>query len=270
MSQVYGYSVSPYDIRDYKVEVLPSLPPRFSLDFSQVKVKNQNQTSSCMAHALSTVLEYHAKNTVRLSTEFIYGLRDEFSNYKGKGMYMRDACKIAFKYGDLLYEDCPGNTEVPNCFNTAKQALSNSSAVARAAQYKIKAYYKCSTVDEIKTALIKYGPVIIGMNWYDDYRVKNGILVGGKSSNYGCHAIVIYGYDDRGFMCQNSFGKYWGEGGRFILPFDVKPLEARAIVDLENPIVVPTKKNKGLGRYGAKVINAFVNFVKKMRVSVNW
>ena len=73
-----------------------------------------------MAHALSTVLEYHAKNTVRLSTEFIYCLRDEFSNYKGKGMYMRDACKIASKYGDLLYEDCPGNTEVPNCFNTAK------------------------------------------------------------------------------------------------------------------------------------------------------
>ena len=68
----YGCALSPFDSRDYKVSATKEqLPETFELDFSNVKVKNQGQVSSCVAHAMSTILEYHAHNTNELSTNFI-------------------------------------------------------------------------------------------------------------------------------------------------------------------------------------------------------
>lgn len=38
-------------------------------------------------------------------------------------MYLRDACATALKYGDMKYEDCPGNIEVPDCYESAEATL---------------------------------------------------------------------------------------------------------------------------------------------------
>lgn len=36
----YGCSLSPYDVRDYKVSISGELPVSYELDFSNIEVKN--------------------------------------------------------------------------------------------------------------------------------------------------------------------------------------------------------------------------------------
>lgn len=261
----YGCALSPFDSRDYKVSATKEqLPETFELDFSNVKVKNQGQVSSCVAHAMSTILEYHAHNTNELSTNFIYGIRKKLYNQEGKGMYLRDACKIATNYGDALELDCPGNTEIPKVYDIAAEAMEDESIMSTAAVYRTKSYYSCKTIEDIKYALVNYGPVIISIKWYPDYKVKNGVLTGGYAEDYGYHALVVYGYNEQGFLIQNSWGKHWGKGGRFILPYEIKIQEARGLIDLDNDEYLPPKKLNAFMDFLYKSFNYLVNFFKDM------
>ena len=261
---VCGCNLSPYDVRDYKVAATGEvLPDKFELDFSNIQIKNQTVVSSCVAHAMSTILEYHAKGRNKLSTNFIYGIRKKLFGSEGKGMYLRDACKIVTQYGDMLEEDCPGNIEVPMVYGVAEKALEDEEAVKYAADYKVKAYFTCKTEEDVKTALIQYGPVLASLKWFNDFKVKNGILCGGDGKATGYHAIVVYGYNEDGFLCQNSWGKSWGNGGCFILPYDIKFAETRGLIDLENDeYVSPKKINKILNKI-LKLVNTIINLFLK-------
>jgi hypothetical protein len=52
-----------------------------------------------VAHATSSILEYfnykEIQDSRQLSTDFIYGMQGIKFNRLEKGMYLRDACKIA-------------------------------------------------------------------------------------------------------------------------------------------------------------------------------
>jgi C1A family cysteine protease len=52
-----------------------------------------------------------------------------------------------------------------------------------------------------------------------------------KPEKNGYHCVIIYGWDERGWLVQNSWGKSWGQGGRFVVPFDFKWAEAWAVTD---------------------------------------
>lgn len=263
---VCGCNLSPYDVRDYKVAATGEvLPDKFELDFSNIKIKNQGQVSSCVAHAISTILEYHAQGKHNLSTNFFYGIQKKYCGHEGKGMYLRDACKIATELGDATLEDCPGNTEVPKCYDVAETTLMSEDAMLRAANFKTKSYYVCKTNDDIKYALINYGPILASIQWFSDLKVKNGILTKGKSTKGGYHAFVIYGYNEQGFLCQNSWGKLWGNNGRFILPYDFKIREARGLIDLENDVFVVPPKKTGLVKIIFKILNYIINLIRKLK-----
>ena len=93
----YGCLPAKKDLRDYKIHasanVVETFPETFELP-RYGKVKNQGTVSSCVPHAISTVLEYFDKGYNVLSTNFIYGLQERISGRLGKGMYLADACKI--------------------------------------------------------------------------------------------------------------------------------------------------------------------------------
>ena len=261
---VYGCRPSPIDVRDHRVRAVcaQALPEEFELDFSDVTIKNQKSVSSCVAHAMSTILEYHAKNKHTLSTNFIYGIRKHLFAQEGKGMYLRDACKIVTTYGDPLERDCPGNVEIPNVYDIASNAFNNEDTMRAAAEFRTKSYYKCDTIEDIKAALCNYGPILASVKWFNDYKVVKGVLTGGESKEYGYHAIVIYGYNKEGFLCQNSWGRTWGNNGRFILPYEIKIKEARGLVDMENTVYISPKKPGGLWNLLYKFLNMFINLFR--------
>ena len=70
--------------------------------------------------------------------------------------------------------------------------------------------------------------------------------------------MVIYGWDERGWKIQNSWGIWWGNRGRAILPYDVEIMESWGIVDtLYNPdIEVKKPYNNNYAKVAAKVLNA--------------
>lgn len=255
------------DLRDYhinkNVAAAQDYPEEFSLETSWMKVKNQGHVSSCVAHAMSTILEYHMKGEVDLSTNFIYGIQNKLCGHDGEGMYLNDALKIAKEYGDMMEVDCGGNTEVPKCWEPAEKALEDVEKANRAKQFRIKSYYSCKDESSIKYALMNYGPLLIAVKWYDKYKIKDDQLIFDTTTNYGGHAMVCYGWNKDGWLIQNSWGRIFAGDGRFVLPYSSPFREAKGVVDMPNEgdIVVPSHDNK-IWDFILKLVSAVVNFLR--------
>lgn len=245
----YGGKPPKIDVRDYKIaKFFCPIPEEYTLS-NLPKVKNQQQVRSCVAHAMSSILEYFDENHSKLSTNFIYGSQRKLFNYTGTGMYLQNACKIAQKYGDMLEKDCKGNNEVPVCWRIAEEALYDSEKTERASAYKVKNYFNCNDTEDIKKAIFRYGPVLGSIKWYDDYQCDdNGVLSrdANKKSSYGYHAVMVYGWNKQGFLCQNSWGEEWGNKGHFTLPYLIPFAEAKGFADAEDGNVIIPKTNKKL------------------------
>ena len=246
MHNRYGCMPPKVDVRDYKLTktYVSDLPESYSI-VKLPKIKNQKNVSSCVAHSTSSILEYHDNCQHTLSTNFIYGIQKKECGHEGSGMYLRDACKIVSKYGDALESECPGNDEVPECWAIAEKMLDPelNSGKTMSDCFKIKSYFNCSNNGDIKRAIYNYGPVLCSIKWYDSFKCdKDGVLYGASKGDYGYHAVMIYGWNETGFLCQNSWGKLWGNDGRFILPYNIPVAEAKGMVDeVNNDIVIPTR-----------------------------
>ena len=267
MENFKGCIKSPTDVRDYKISSSSrdELPEEYEVDILP-RVKNQRNVSSCVAHSTSSILEYYeniAGRDNKLSTNFIYGIQKELCGHEGEGMYLRDACKIVCKYGDMLESECPGNNEVPECWEIAENALQDEALKENASSFKIKSYFSCTNNNAIKNAIMNYGPVLASINWYDSYKPdKDGVLPINKSGDSGYHAIMIYGWNKTGFKCQNSWGKTWGNDGRFIAPYEIKIEEARCFVDeVDTKVIIP--KRNAIFDVVYKLLNFFINLFKK-------
>ena len=259
MSYAKGCRLSKTDVRDYRVRAGAGivLPDKFMLKHPQ-KIKQQGSVNSCVAHATSSILEYHDKGQHTLSTNFIYGFMDDHE----MGMYLRDACDIVRNYGDVLDSECPGNYEKPMAHRIF-QSFINDSNINNAYPYHIESYFSCATYRDIKYAIYKYGPVLGALRWYDDcWYDYDGNVHFDQNSAMGYHAIVIYGWDETGFWCQNSWGVKWGKQGNFHIDYaDNLIAEARAFIDYDNNkddtnLEVPTIP-KPIAKLSNKILNAW-------------
>jgi C1A family cysteine protease len=261
-----GYIESPVDVRDYRIAVDKTavFPETYELDI--VRIKNQGSTGSCVAHALSEVVEYYNKKQLNKTTEqsicYIYGNRRNSVN-KDEGMITREALSNLVKWGDVAKTKCPGNPEVP-------EAIKQFEAVAdslkeEGMKNRITAYYTCKSEAEVKTALMNHGPVVIAIDWYNDMKVVNGVLTTKYDKKVGGHCMVIYGWNEKGWLVQNSWGKTWGNQGTCIIPYDMTLREKWGVTDdiIEDDnsdIDIPFATK--LLEFLARIINFFANLFK--------
>ena len=257
--------VSPYDARDYKIACVSAaeFPTEFLLD--SVTVKNQGITNSCVAHACSSIIEYHNKkqegDNVVFSTEFIYGYRP-LGYYVGEGMYIRDALQTIRKYGDVPLSAMTGNNEYESAIDNVNKNI--DSLKDEAYPHRISSYMKLNGEADIKTALMKYGYVLVSMPWHVDANLVDGVYTHKSNSIMGYHAVFIYGWNERGWLVQNSWGENWGQEGRFIVPFDFKWQEAWSITDNivdGKDVIKPADKNIFVKLF-YRIINFFANLFK--------
>jgi len=78
-------------------------------------------------------------------------------------------------------------------------------------------------VENMKNALIDYGPLIICMSIYEDfYQYKSGVYRHETGKRVGGHVLAIVGYDDNEscWIVKNSWGDAWGDEGWFKLAYD--------------------------------------------------
>lgn len=253
---------SPYDIRDYTITADTDLPKSFTLE--TVPVKNQGFSSTCVAHALSSAIEWHYQRQhgayEKFSTEFIYGLREE-GDFVGDGMVIRNALKTIQKYGDVPYSECKGNHEYKKAMETVSTRLAE--LTEKAYPHRISAYFRIYSVEELKTALMQYGVVVVSMNTYEGSKLIDDVYTYDTSREHGRHCIFIYGWNEIGWLAQNSWGILYGGDGRFIIPFDYEFNEAWGVVDniTEEKLNKP-KRTKILDLI-YKIINMIINAIIK-------
>lgn len=75
-----------------------------------------------------------------------------------------------------------------------------------------------NSVEDIKGHLIEYGPLVAGMDVYDDFfHYTGGIYEHVHGDLAGYHAVTIVGYDELNdyWICKNSWDEDWGENGWF-------------------------------------------------------
>lgn len=223
----YGAIKSPKDLRDYKINrkiaYQINLPSTFSL--GTTTIKSQGNVGSCVAHTISEILEFY--DGVSYSTSWIYGYRP-LGYTQSKGMISSQALKTIHKVGYLTEDECPGNIEMANAKKMINLHL--DSYKEQASKRKITSYAKLRSTSEIKESLyINKVPVLLviktddnGLSLLKDYTAK----VPTSTTQGKAHAIMCYGWNEKGLLVQNSWGKNWGLKGTFIVPYNYPIVEA--------------------------------------------
>lgn len=252
------------DIRDYKYMPAGAAQEQYDAQFEcwTPEVKNQGDVNSCVAHVAAELEEYftHEERDIYtpLSVGYVYGCRYD---YKGQGMYLRDALKTLKDRGVCTYDELPYNKEVPEMIEIFKKKEDYSTDEYN----KITSYFAVDPKDflKIKHSLVHCGPMMISVPWYEDFEVINGVIQSpsGMKTSFGYHAILLYGWEEKGWRIQNSWGKDWGNDGRAIYPYDYPIAEMYGVTDTEvhNPDII-TKKSCKVTNFFSKIINAILNF----------
>lgn len=259
------------DLRDYKINkrsLKTEFPESFKLDMPAVK--NQGSVCACVANSIALVAEYYCQKQYqedeKISRGYIYGNREAPLSSTNKGMVTRYAianfCSdgAPFEYEFPFYFEMP---EIAQMVDIKKKDLQES-----AQRFHFTSYLKVSTEKEIKTALMSGMPIILTVKWYDDMKVKDGIITSSLSGEYGGHAIVLYGWNKDGWLIQNSWGRLWGDKGTATYPYDYPFKEAFAIVDTDDsPIEIKkpfSAKNK-LARWFIRLLNKIYGLLYRIR-----
>lgn len=253
---------STFDMRDYHICAKSNLPAAYSCPIT-LEIKNQGQKPTCVAHATSSLLEYHHESQTgkheRFSTEFIYGLRLPTYAY-GDGMMIRDALNTLKSYGDPYERDFPGNNDVSVAQDNVTKHF--DTIVDLAYPHRISTYYRCDNNDGIKTALMSHGPVIASMKTYIKAYLKKDVYTWDEKDDYGHHCVLIVGWNETGWIVQNSWGSSYGGDGKFILPFNYKLTEAWGITDSVQDDT-DIKKPNAFIKFISTICNKLVNFFRK-------
>lgn len=256
----FGAFPSPKDIRDYKLKPFKQkeMPTSYFV-VGKAVIKNQGKQPTCVAHALSEIIEYfyqkENRQYERFSTDFIYGLRDNSAYKKGQeGMYLREGLSIIKEYGDVFYDELTSNS------NTAVNARTHitvreAELKEKAYPYRITSYYKINSIEELQYSLTHHGPVAGSMKWYEGSKLSKYIYKFNPNNKFSGHAVLIIGWINDYFIIQNSWGKYWGRSGLFLIHKNDIPtvfFELYGVTDDIQSIKRPSKP--------IKKIAPFINF----------
>lgn len=284
--------ISPDDDRDYLVSKLIAqvsvFPTEFLIPYNH-EVKNQGMVSSCVAHSLAyckEIIEEKQSNKFKqFSVGYIYGNRST-TDYQKPGMYPREALSHLLD-GNVLYEDFPYNLEMPEIMG--KVYAQSSTLVLKAYPYRITAYCRLYSIDDIKNALMQIGAVTVSYPIYNSFynTGSNGIVPIPSGSIHGNHMMTIIGWividNVEYWVILNSWGSNWGKNGQCFIKTSVGFNEAWSVTDtiIPHPEPEPIKQtywrvqvgafseewradnfkkeleNKGLKTYKIKINNLF-------------
>ncbi|MFZ5841561.1 MAG: C1 family peptidase [Pseudomonadota bacterium] len=198
------------DFRDliYQPALLPLAEQRLP-KWDWLTVLDQQQEGACTGFGLAAVINYllaeRGKNE-RVSERMLFEMAKRYDQWPGekydysstrgalKGWHKNGVCRESlWKYRP----DKPGNLS-----ETAKQ-----DALLR----PLGAYYRVlPRISDVHAALNEVGILYCSAGVHDGWdEPKKGIITPAKG-NRGGHAFALVGYNEDGFLLQNSWGSEWG------------------------------------------------------------
>jgi hypothetical protein len=191
------------------------------------------QGSSCTGHAVASMINTvlaTRPNPIRVSPYMIYSLArryDEFPGNADEGSSLRGALKGWYYHGVLPEEDWPSLQADPQIDLDPDLAL-------KALRHPLGAFYRVNAfrLDDMQSAVNELHAVVasarIHSGWIepqaelldDDDTTQYIIRRSPAVDQLGGHAFAIVGYNDIGFLVQNSWGPAWGRKGFATLTYE--------------------------------------------------
>lgn len=261
------------DIRDllYRPPVA-SLDPVFPDDetvgqlfpsYSQAKlILDQGQEGACTGFGLAAVINYllwvrcagNFTTDDRVSQRMLYHLARFYDEWPGEdyeGSSCRGALKGWHRHGVCLEAHWPYRNENGEVAFMRPKDGWDIDALSR----PLGVYYRIdrTSVVDIQAAIHQIGAIYVSANVHDGWGVKTVtgslshaklpiIKPGGEIA--GGHAFALVGYNDIGFVVQNSWGEGWGALGFAVLTYEDWVLNGSDswAVALGVPLRVPSGK----------------------------
>lgn len=193
----------------------------WSSDYTQFvgTIRDSGAEGSVVGQALATAMEIQIKRTlhhdVSISARQIYYATRQLEGTTGMdaGAQIKDAIDVLSKQGAVEESVWP--------YKPGEYGAKPPKAVATATRWRITQVRLLKGLDEIKSALATDGPVVAGIEVYQEAMspesAKTGVfqLPGKGSQLVGGHAIVLVAYDDqkKQFKFANDWGTGWGDRG---------------------------------------------------------
>lgn len=231
------------DFRDLpfrpNVAVAPA-PRLFPKKGMQLAVKNQGDTSACTGFSLSLVVEHLLRAAGReapaISPFMLYSMArryDEFPGSKDEGSSLRGALKGWHKHGACVDRLWQTGIDMPPAPKKAEDDW-----WLDAVRRPLGAYYRIDprAIGDMHAALnevgILYASAVCHAGWDAGFKEKQPrarptsfaskiftIPNQPAGPEDGGHAIAIVGYNEDGFLLQNSWDEDWGTHGYAILTY---------------------------------------------------
>lgn len=233
------------DKRDFVFKPAMAVNVSYPVNFKLMggTVKDQGKVNSCVAHSVATIKEiqeyYENKSKLTFSVGWAYGYRVG-NQYRGEGMYPREALNNLIKYGDVLHSDFPENLE----FDDLQKLITKRKAtcLTKGKKYKCKAYARVKSANDVKACLYtNHSPVMIVCNIFDSFynTDKSGIVSLKRGKDYGSHAMTIVGWrkinNAEYWIVQNSWGSKWGDKGHCYIRVGANIItDLYTVTDLKN------------------------------------
>lgn len=199
-------------------------------------VLDQQNEGACTGFGLACVVNYlgwcadgkPAKGIPRVSTRMLYHLAQYYDEWVGEdysGSSCRGALKGWHRHGvcsERLWPYVDPNGEAKF---VAPQKGWETDALAR----PLGVYFRVdrASVVDLQSAIHEIGAIYVSADVHDGWdRVPTGwngrlpLIPPAKTARRGGHAFAIVGYDERGFIVQNSWGTGWGASGFAVLPYE--------------------------------------------------
>ena len=225
------------DLRDRQYRPAIALqPPQRLIPKLILPVLNQRETSACTGFALSNVANHLLIKAGRakeapVSPFMIYDMARRYDQFKDDGSdpdtgsSLRAAMKGWYKHGACAHQSW-------TTFAMPAATNDKNDWWLEASKRPLGAYYRVDpkSISDMHVALnetgILYASAICHGGWLKsvDQKLKRGEfwLIPGfdASPELDGHAFVIIGYNQQGFLIQNSWSTAWGTGGRAILSYE--------------------------------------------------
>ncbi|HET7322492.1 MAG TPA: C1 family peptidase, partial [Longimicrobiaceae bacterium] len=222
-----------FDARDlpYRPRLQP-LPPVLDTRTLASRYVMKQRGSSCTGHAVATVVntvlaQSRPETAVHVSPYMLYALGRRYDDFPGEddlGSSLRGVLKGWFEHGVAPEDRWPLlDSSVP---------LDDPELVRVCRGYPLGAFYRVTPqrLDDVQSALCELHAVAVSAQIHHGWLTPTRRVSGGEESwviergrgaePLGGHAFALVGYNDVGFLVQNSWGVRWGKGGFATLPYE--------------------------------------------------
>jgi hypothetical protein len=195
----------------------------------------QGREGACTGFGLTCVINYMRwikertpTDMTSVSPRMLYTLARRHDEYEGEnyeGSTCRGAIKGWFNHGVCLEPDWP--------YTAGKATAPKYGFAKRAANITLGVYYRIDTssITDLQAAISQHGAIFASAYTHDgwdtvptvdvpsDHSKVPVIEFDGRKSETGGHAFAFVGYNEQGFILQNSWGTSFGAGGFAVLGY---------------------------------------------------